>query len=201
MGEMYDDSAKYEEEIPVPEDMEPDQAETYRQLIRLSRTKESSFEKVAAEIIARDPNFSKQYLERHRKQTVEKVAAGLSDCRKLVDLPVETVSILLELPPEDAMHLTRTVGELANAGVKLTPEEVKEAVDLARVIHIMEEEQLSEEKDLAYDLMKGRGIIGQARAVPAVPVDYEGPMPSSMTPVPDKVTMAREARSRLDSQR
>ena len=198
-AEMYE--AMHEEAIPIPEDMEPEQAETYRQLIRLSRMKESSFEKVAAEIIARDPTFSAQYQERHRKHTVEKVAAGLSECRRLVDLPLDTVGTLLELPPEDAMHLTRTIGELSTAGITLTPDEVKEAVDLARVIHVMEEEQLSEEKDLAYDLMKGRGVIGQAigqaQVMPAPAIDYDERMLTGDRPSTDRVSMARAARARM----
>jgi hypothetical protein len=135
-------------------------------------------------------------------KTVEKAAAGLAECRKLVDLPLDVVGTLLELPPQDTMALTQTVIAIAESGIQLTPEEVKEAVDLARVIHVMEEEIIDEEKDRAYDLMKGgQGqMIGQqvSRHDPMGPIDADykefGHREMQM---PNKVELARRARARL----
>ena len=127
----------HEAEIPVPDGMSAEQAEDYRKLIRASRQKSSSFEELAAELISSDPKLARKYEERHRQMTVEKVAANLSECKELVDLPVETVETMLALPAEDAMNLVQATSAVREAGIRLTKAEIKEAIDLARVIHVM----------------------------------------------------------------
>ena len=169
-------SATYEEEISVPEDMSPEQAEMFKQLVRVSHRKGADFANVAAEIIARDQNLSNQYLERHRKMTVEKVAAAISGCKEFVNLPIETVKTFLDLPAQDSVSLVQTLTVLAETGIKLTQNEVKEAIDLAHVIHVMEEEKLGESEEQADQMLSNEAYDN-------------GP--------PDKTQLARMARGRL----
>ena len=51
-------SEQHELAIPVPDGMDAQQAEAYRNLIRISRQKSASFEELASEIIASDPKLA-----------------------------------------------------------------------------------------------------------------------------------------------
>ena len=166
--------------------MSAEQAEDYRKLIRASRQKSSSFEELAAELISSDPKLARKYEERHRQMTVEKVAANLSECKELVDLPVETVETMLALPAEDAMNLVQATSAVREAGIRLTKAEIKEAIDLARVIHVMEEEQYEQAR---------KQMIGQV----STPNDPSGPVDADYSEVmaPSKFSMAKRARARL----
>jgi hypothetical protein len=118
--------------------------------------------------------------------TVERVAANLSECKELVDLPTETVETLLQLPAEDAMNLVQATSVVGESGIRLTKEEVKEAIDLARVINIMEEEQYAEAR---------KQITGQV-STPNNPRDPEDADYSEVM-APNKISLARKARARL----
>jgi len=175
----------------VPEDLSPEQAEVYRKLIASAQMKDSGFDEAAAEIIARNPTMAQQYLEQLRKRTVERVAAHLSECKELVDLPLDTIKTMLSLPMEDSMHYVYAITEISKAKLDLTQEEIKETVDLARVIHVMEEEDRDKIKD-------DRTVVGQAPLkINPSQLDEEF---KDLEPAPDhtiRTIWARQARSRL----
>lgn len=196
-----DKEAYYGLDGPVPEGLDPEQGEVYKSLLASSQTEGSGFDEAAAEIIARNPIMAKQYLEQLRKRTIERVAAHLSECTKLVDLPLEVVEAILSLPGEDSMHYFYAMTEIAKAKLNLTSDEVRETVDLARVIHVMEEE---DQEKLDPGIKEDYKVVGQkpvGQGGMAKPIDQEEwDELAKEEQAPDHTTRtiwARQARARL----
>ena len=191
---MMNTEAMDVEEFAAPDDMTPEQQKVYKQLRAFAQFQNSGFDEIAADIFARDPKMAEKYTAKHRKLVVEKVAASLSDCKMLTDLPVDTVGTLLKLPHGDIPGYVNAVRTIAEAKITLTPAEVKEVVDLSRVIHVMEEEQ--QEKAKTEMLRQMQALQAQQSAASPGPgvvdADYE-----EKKSLPNKAIMARMARARI----
>ncbi len=135
----------YAEDVQTyPDGLDPDEQLVYKEVLQAT-SENNGFREVVAEMFARNPELCKRYTDDMRKRTVEKVAGHLSECQKFVDLPLEIMEMILALPFNDMQRLSYAIAAISSANITMTKDEVKESVDLARVIHVMDEER---EKDV-----------------------------------------------------
>jgi len=125
--------------IKKPDNLSPEELQAWEQLVRASKDPSSGFSEAAAEIIAKDPELRTKFLDIHRRQTINKMGEVLGRVNKILDLPVDVIGKLLEIPEIEFQQLRNVTNILQQSGMESDPQLLAEAVDLAVATRIMDE--------------------------------------------------------------
>jgi hypothetical protein len=127
--------------LQVPEGLTAEQEKTWKALVKAAKEswQMSGFGEAAAEVIVRDPELCKEFLETHRRQTIQKMSDSLSRTNVLLDLPPEVIKKILTIPENEYRQLRNAAAALASSGLDSDLEMIQEAMDIAIAAHIMDE--------------------------------------------------------------
>ena len=128
-------------QIEAPEHLTPEQKVTFQNLWTASRDKSSGFDIAAIEALATNPDVMAKYTKAHRELTIKKVAQAMSiGSDQFLGLPLDVVKTVLSLSPTDMRCVMGTAQTIKTSGLQLDNDEIRAAIDMAKVIHVMEEE-------------------------------------------------------------
>jgi hypothetical protein len=86
--------------VQPPEGLTDEQKKAWATLYKAAKENYniSGFGEAAVEVIVRDPALCKEFLETHRRQTIQKMSDALSRANSLLDVPPEIIKKILTIP-------------------------------------------------------------------------------------------------------
>jgi len=135
MEKIYDKSE-------APPDFNEEQKEMCDMMMRAASTS-PDFVNSATEVLARNPNLCRDFIESHRRYTIENISKNFR--QDIGDVPPEMLREMLRLSPEVLVNVASASSHLNSMNIELELDEVREVINIAVANSVMEESVSQEE--------------------------------------------------------
>jgi hypothetical protein len=119
--------------------MSDEEKKTWERLWKVAKQTNTVFNDEEAEKTVRDPKLRAEFNEEQRRQAINRVGDALSRATKVLDVPIDVIGKILEIPDNDFWALRSAGRILTDAGVEADHETLAEAIDMAKVARIMDD--------------------------------------------------------------